>query len=143
MTYFDLAYGYYKHLDHEFKSACEIEWFNVFAPECAQVVEKLMKAILELKELPENVSLSIFDTHDLMKLSRVVNRLYPNTVSEEKAAWLSHFYFDSRYPGDNCFAVTEYDARQVKEVTEQLSEPLIMLYNSLSTKKTSLFGGNE
>lgn len=141
MTYFELANGYYRHLDHEFESACEIDWFNVFAPECAQVVEKFMKAVLELRELPENVSLSIFDTHDLMRLGRAVNKLYPNTISEEKAAWLSHFYFDTRYPGDNCFAVSKYDAEQVKKVTETLAEPLISLYKSLVSEETNLFGG--
>lgn len=143
MTYFELANEYYKHIDHEFKSACEINWFNVFVPECAQIVEMYMKALLELRELPKDVSLKIFGTHNLMQFGRVINRLYPNTINEEKAAWLSYFYFDAHYPGDNCFIVSEYDAERALKATKALVDPLIVLFKSLSTRDTNFFGESE
>ena len=40
MSYFDIAMKSYTNIDKQFKLAEEMNWYNLFAAECAQIIEK-------------------------------------------------------------------------------------------------------
>ena len=141
MTYFDIAMRSYSNIDKQFHLAEEMDWYNLFAAECAQIIEKMLKGILSISKLPENTSPHIFDIHSLQVLTRTLHSIYPNTINAQNASWLSDYYFDTKYPGDNFVEVSKYDAEQILSITKDLAENLIALYNSINNTKTNFFGG--
>lgn len=142
LSYFDIAMKSYSNIDKQFHLAEEMNWYNLFAAECAQIIEKMLKGILSLLELPEDTSPHIFDTHSLQVLTRILHSIYPNTINVQNAAWLSDYYFDTKYPGDTFVEVSKYDAEQILSITRDLADNLITLYNNLTeAKKTNFFGG--
>lgn len=56
MSYFDIAMRSYSNIDKQFHLAEEMDWYNLFAAECAQIIEKMLKGILSISKLPENTS---------------------------------------------------------------------------------------
>lgn len=142
--FFYLANESYKHLDYNFAGACEIGWFNIFASECGQIVEKIMKAVLKITCVTDTIPPDAFYTYDLQRLSRILNRFYPDLINTEKAAWLTDFCFEPKCPEDECFIVTKSEAEKVLKTTKDLAEPLIELYNDLiRNKRTRFTGGNK
>ena len=140
MSYFDIAMKSYANIDKQFKLAEEMNWYNLFAAECAQIIEKMIKGILSLSVLPEDTSTHIFDVHSLPTLTRTLHAIYPNTINAQNAAWLSDYYFDTKYPGDNFVEVSKYDAEQILSITKSLANNLIDLYNSIASSETNFFG---
>ena len=141
MSYFDIAMRSYSNIDKQFHLAEEMDWYNLFAAECAQIIEKMLKGNLSISKLPENTSPHIFDIHSLQVLTRTLHSIYPNTINAQNASWLSDYYFDTKYPGDNFVEVSKYDAEQILSITKDLAENLIALYNSINNTKTNFFGG--
>lgn len=141
MSYFDIAMRSYSNIDKQFHLAEEMDWYNLFAAECAQIIEKMLKGILSISKLPEDISPHIFDIHSLQVLTRTLHSIYPNTINAQNASWLSDYYFDTKYPGDNFVEVSKYDAEQILSITKDLAENLIVLYNSINNTKTNFFGG--
>lgn len=141
MTYYDIAMKSYRNIDIQFEMAVSMDWYNLFAAECAQIVEKLIKGILEKSVLPDDVQANVFETHSLRLLTRILHRKYPNTINVQNASWIGDFYFDTKYPGDNFVIVSKYDAEQIRDITKSLADPLIALYESFPKDKTSFFGG--
>lgn len=143
MSYYDIAMMSYRNIDKQFELAEQMEWYNLFAAECAQIVEKLLKGVLSVSQLPEGVPANIFETHSLRLLTRVLHSIYPNTIKAQDATWLSDYYFDTKYPGDNFVVVSKSDAEQIRDITKELSDNLIDLYQSLPAQKTNFFGGAQ
>lgn len=143
MSYFDIAMRSYSNIDKQFHLAEEMGWYNLFAAECAQIIEKMLKGILSISKLPENTSPHILDIHSLQVLTRTLHSIYPNTINAQNASWLSDYYFDTKYPGDNFVEVSKYDAEQILSITKDLAENLIALYNSINNTKTNFFGGQQ
>lgn len=141
MSYFDIAMKSYTNIDKQFELAEEMNWYNLFAAECAQIIEKMIKGILSVSRLPDDVSVSIFDTHSLHILTRALHTIYPITINAQNASWLSDFYFDTKYPGDNFVEVSKYDAEQILSITKSLAENLIDLYRNIGCSDTNFFGG--
>lgn len=145
LTYYDIAMRTYHSLDTFFDAADKSDWYNPFATECQQVVEKLLKDLLT-QILPLSSKLeSLLHSHDLGTLARAVNGMYPNTLRIQDCAWLTDYYFDTRYPGDNFFVVTRYDALEVKKVTDTLVESILSVRSSLPKTAGSFFkdGGRD
>lgn len=143
MSYFEIAMKSYTNIDKQFKLAEEMNWYNLFAAECAQIIEKMLKGILSSLTLPEGTSTHIFDIHSLSVLTRTLHAIYPNTINAQNAAWLSDYYFDTKYPGDNFVEVSRYDAEQILSITKSLADNLIALYRSLESSETSYFRGSN
>lgn len=131
MNYFEIALKSYNILDKQYEFAADTDWYNLFAAECPQIIEKMMKGILELTSPTNGQDVSIFGTHSLTRLARAVNEIYPNTVNIEKASWLGDYYFDSKYPGDDFIIVNKDEALKIKETTQILAESLLDLKGSI------------
>lgn len=139
LSYYEIALKTYRCLDVLFETAEKMDWYNSFTVECQQIVEKLLKDIL-MRILPVSTKLNaLLSSHDLAVLSRALNKEYPNTIKVADCAWLTDYYFDTRYPGDNFFVVTKADAEDVKEITIALSDKLIEFHNYVVAKPTSYF----
>lgn len=139
LTYYDIAMKTYHSLDAFFEAADKSDWYNPFTTECQQVVEKLLKDVLT-RIMPLSSKLeSLLHSHDLGTLARAVNGVYPNTVKIQDCTWLTDYYFDTRYPGDNFFVVTRYDALEVKKVTGALVESILSVRGSLTKTAGSFF----
>lgn len=141
MSYYDIAMKSYANIDKQFHLAEEMKWYNLFAAECAQIVEKFLKGVLSVINLPEETPANIFATHSLRLLTRTLHAVYPNTIKAQDASWLSDYYFDTKYPGDNFVVVSRSDALQILEITKSLADSLISLYQSLPITETKFFGG--
>lgn len=139
LTYYDIAMRTYRSLDAFFDAADKTDWYNPFATECQQIVEKLLKDLLT-RILPLSSRLeSLLRSHDLGTLARAINSVYPNTLRIQDCTWLTDYYFDTRYPGDNFFVVTRYDALEVRKVTDALVESINSIRGSLSKTTDSFF----
>lgn len=115
------------------------DWYNLFAPECEQIVEKFMKSILELMTfviVPER----FFKSHKLHVIGEFINLHFPGTVDTAILSSIEDFYFDARYPGDDAVIVSRESAIRLKEQTINICNNLISLHNRLeSTTETSYF----
>lgn len=82
---------------------------------------------------------SLLHSHDLGTLARAINSVYPNALKIQDCTWLTDYYFDTRYPGDNFFVVSRYDALEVRKVTDALVESILSIRGSLSKATDSFF----
>ena len=145
-SYFELATRAYAGLDKLFKVAEEMEWYNLFAPECEQIIEKLLKALLEVsvkEPVPE-----LMRTHNLLKIGKYLNTIYTDLIDLKTVAWIGSFYFNARYPGDDFIYVTHADATALKTATTVIADKLISTLHSVqsseaSTNPTSYFEVND
>lgn len=138
MTYFEVAEKSYAGLTKFFDYAKETSWYNSFAAECQQVVERMMKALVETfsdMSLPD----SLFKTHNLRRLTQVINSKYPDLVDEQKVAWIEDFYFDARYPGDDFIVVSEDTALKLLDATKQTVTAIEKIYKSRTAQTTDIF----
>lgn len=142
-TYFNFAMQSFKCLEKQFVLADETDWYNLFAPECEQIVEKFMKSILELMTfvtVPER----LFKSHKLHVIGEFINSYYPGTVDTTILSSIEDFYFDARYPGDDAVIVSRESAIRLKEQTIDICNNLILLHNQLvSTTATNYFEESE
>lgn len=141
ITYFDIAMKELESLDSLLRSADETDWYNIVAQTCEQVLEKLMKDILQLSSVQNTIPEYLFGSHQLNHLCRAVNSIYPNTVNREKCSWVGSFYFEVRYPGENFILVTRVEAEDLIAVTKDQAESLVALHNKLVAGNTNFFGG--
>ena len=139
LSYFDIALRTYRGLGTMLEAATEIDWFNPFSVECHQVVEKMLKELIKLIASPTENIQSLLMTHDLIFLARRLNSKYPNYVKVQDCSWLSDFYFNTMYLGENFFAVSEDEARDLLNATTEIVETLIGLHKDIVKQLTSYF----
>lgn len=86
------------------------ESYNRFAIDAQQVVEKILKGIVEkCEQISYDEKANLLGTHNLRKLGGAVNRCYDTNLNISDLAFLKDFYFEARYPGDNFVEVTRED----------------------------------
>lgn len=87
-------------------------YYNQLAVQCQQVAEKFLKGYLERVYLDEDIT-DLLRKHNIKKIASKLNEIYPdlklNTVG---LAFLTDFYYDARYPGDDFYTVSEGDFDQ-------------------------------
>ena len=82
-----------------------------------QFAEKSAKALLEKKD-PEHKQLK---SHAVEKILEAYDEAHKTGEIGDKARYLTGFYFDTRYPGDNFAEITEAQAIRAKEFSEDLN----------------------
>ncbi len=84
-------------------------YFNPIAIQSAQVVEKSLKAVAEIKLVDNDEINSLLKTHNLRKIAQALNTVdgIPQ-IDLVRCKFVGDFYFDARYPGDD-FVVVDYD----------------------------------
>lgn len=124
-NYFSIAYN---DLHYLLRYDADDEYsYNRVAVETQQVVEKLLKGLVEISEdVPVDEKAKLLGTHNLRRLGESVNLHYSKKLSITDLAYLKDFYFEARYPGDNFVEVT-------KETRDKCME---ILSNSLAEIKS-------
>lgn len=86
------------------------ESYNRFAVEAQQVVEKLLKGLVEkCEEISYTDKVKLLGTHNLRRIGNAVNAHYGTKLNVAEMAYLKDFYFEARYPGDNFVEVSKED----------------------------------
>lgn len=114
-TYYDIALDEYKYLNYKLDINSDIN--NPSATLCQQVAEKMLKHILNEVE-PSAQELKI---HNLKKINIALKR---NSIdlclNNSNLAYLTDFYFEARYPGDDYVDVTSEDLQECIDIMEDI-----------------------
>lgn len=106
-TYLDIAENDLQYL----KSLLEIKstFYNQLAVQCQQVAEKFLKGYLDKISVDEDVS-DLLRKHNMKKIASRLNEIKPELdLDTIGLAYLTDFYYDARYPGDDFYTVTKDD----------------------------------
>ncbi len=96
-------------------------FYNQLAVQCQQVAEKFLKGYLERLMLEEDAS-DLLRKHNMKRMAAKLNQLRPELQLDTVGlAYLTDFYFDARYPGDDFFEVTR----------EELEKCLDIMYDTI------------
>lgn len=106
-TYFDIAENDLQYL--ESMLAVESTFYNQLAVQCQQVAEKYLKGYLDKIFVDEDVS-DLLRKHNMKKIASKLNAVKPGLdLDTIGLAYLTDFYYDARYPGDDFYNVTKDD----------------------------------
>ncbi len=100
-------------------------FYNQLSVQCQQVAEKFLKGYLDNLLLEEDVS-DLLRKHNMKKIAVKLNDLYPELgLDTVGLAYLTDFYFDARYPGDDFYTVTK----------EEFDKCLSIMYDTVKKLK--------
>lgn len=106
-TYLDIAENDLQYLESVLKT--ESTFYNQLAVQCQQVAEKFLKGYLDKISVDEDVS-DLLRKHNMKKIASKLNELKPDLKLDTIGlAYLTDFYYDARYPGDDFYTVTKDD----------------------------------
>lgn len=106
-SYLDIAENDLEYLESVLENGST--FYNQLAVQCQQVAEKFLKGYLDRLCLEEDVS-DLLRKHNMKKIASKLNQLYPDLKLDTIGlAYLTDFYFDARYPGDDFYTVTKDD----------------------------------
>lgn len=106
-TYLDIAENDLQYLESllQIKST----FYNQLAVQCQQVAEKFLKGYLDKTCVEEDVS-DLLRKHNMKKIASKLNEMNPElNLDTIGLAYLTDFYYDARYPGDDFYTVTKDD----------------------------------
>lgn len=84
-------------------------FYNQLAVQCQQVAEKYLKGYLDRLLVNEDVS-DLLRKHNMKRIASLLNERYPGLdLDTIGLAYLTDFYFDARYPGDDFYSVSRAD----------------------------------
>ncbi|MBM6852868.1 HEPN domain-containing protein [Mediterraneibacter glycyrrhizinilyticus] len=125
-SYLDIAQNDLEYLEAVLKTSSR--FYNQLAVQCQQVAEKYLKGYLDRLLIDEDVSdLLRKHNHNMKRIASRLNELYPDLELDTIGlAYLTDFYFDARYPGDDFSVVTE----------QEFQKCLSIMYDTVNKLKT-------
>ena len=125
-SYLDIAQNDLEYLESVLKTGSR--FYNQLAVQCQQVAEKYLKGYLDRLLIDEDVSdLLRKHNHNMKRIASRLNELYPDLELDTIGlAYLTDFYFDARYPGDDFSVVTE----------QEFQKCLSIMYDTVNKLKT-------
>lgn len=97
-------------------------YYNQPAAICQQVVEKLLKSVIERLYIEDNIT-DILRSHSLKTLGRALTSVLPTVdISIKDLAYLTNYYFDTRYPGPDYHIVSKEDFDECKRIMYDVKE---------------------
>ena len=104
-SYLDIAQNDLEYLESVLKTGSR--FYNQLAVQCQQVAEKYLKGYLDRLLTNEDVT-DLLRKHNMKRIASRLNEQYPDLdLDTIGLAYLTDFYFDARYPGDDFSVVTE------------------------------------
>lgn len=107
-------------------------YYNQLAVQCQQVAEKFLKGYLERVYMDEDIT-DLLRKHNIKKIASKLNDVYPglelNTVG---LAFLTDFYYDARYPGDDFYTVSKDDFEQCLSIMYDTIKKLKNRFSDIS-----------
>ena len=100
-------------------------FYNQLAVQCQQVAEKFLKGYLDNMALEEDVT-DLLRKHNMKQIAAKLNELKPDLKLDTVGlAYLTDFYFDTRYPGDDFYTVSK----------EEFEKCLAIMYDTVNKLK--------
>ena len=97
--------------------------YNRFSVEAQQVVEKLLKGLIEICDTVSfDEKASVLGTHNLRKLGTLINQHYSVSLNVADLAYLKDFYFEAGYPGDNFTCVDKNTRNKCLQIVMDVIE---------------------
>ena len=123
-TYIDIAENDLEYLEAVLKTGNT--FYNQLAVQCQQVAEKFLKGCLDNMALEEDVT-DLLRKHNMKKIAAKLNALKPDLKLDTVGlAYLTDFYFDTRYPGDDFYTVSK----------EEFEKCLAIMYDTVNKLKS-------
>ena len=123
-TYLDIAENDLQYLEAVLKTGNT--FYNQLAVQCQQVAEKFLKGYLDRMLLEEDVS-ELLRKNSLKKIAAKLNDIKPELELDTIGlAYLTDFYFDARYPGDDFYTVSK----------EEFEKCLAIMYDTVNKLKS-------
>lgn len=123
-TYLDIAENDLQYLEAVLKTGNT--FYNQLAVQCQQVAEKFLKGYLDRMFLEEDVS-ELLRKNSLKKIAAKLNDIKPELELDTIGlAYLTDFYFDARYPGDDFYTVSK----------EEFEKCLAIMYDTVKKLKS-------
>lgn len=123
-TYLDIAENDLQYLEAVLKTGNT--FYNQLAVQCQQVAEKFLKGYLDRMFLEEDVS-ELLRKNSLKKIAAKLNDIKPELKLDTIGlAYLTDFYFDARYPGDDFYTVSK----------EEFEKCLAIMYDTVKKLKS-------
>ena len=124
-TYIDIAENDLEYLEAVLKTGNT--FYNQLAVQCQQVAEKFLKGYLDNLLLEEDVT-DLLRKNNMKKIAARLNELKPNLKLDTVGlAYLTDFYFDARYPGDDFYTVSK----------EEFEKCLAIMYDTVNKLKST------
>ena len=118
-SYYDIAERDYQYF-MQYKNMIQPDYNNPLAIQAQQIVEKLLKHIIECYCQEEDPR-EILRSHKLQSIYLTINRIYPEfQLNRNDLLFLSSFYYDARYPGVDFIMVNEEDAIRCVQIVEEV-----------------------
>lgn len=106
-TYLDIARNDLQYLESVL--AMGSTFYNQLAVQCQQVAEKYLKGYLDKILVDEDVA-DLLRKHNMKKIASKLNAVKEGLELDTIGlAYLTDFYYDARYPGDDFYNVTKDD----------------------------------
>lgn len=122
-TYIDIAENDLQYLESVLQTGST--FYNQLAVQCQQVAEKFLKGYLDKLLLEEDIS-DLLRKHNMKKMASKLNEWNPElNLDTIGLAYLTDFYFDARYPGDDFYTVSE----------EEFEKCLAIMYDTVKKLK--------
>lgn len=103
-------------------------FYNQLAVQCQQVAEKYLKGCLDRFMTDEDVS-DLLRKHNMKKIASKLNECKPELgLDTIGLAYLTDFYFDARYPGDDFYTVSK----------EEFEKCMAIMYDTVKRLKNCL-----
>lgn len=100
-------------------------FYNQLAVQCQQVAEKYLKGYLDKLMVEEDIA-DLLRKHNMKKIAAKLNEIHPELQLDTIGlAYLTDFYFDARYPGDDFYTVSE----------EEFQKCLAVMYDTVNKLK--------
>ncbi len=123
-TYLDIAENDLQYLEAVQKTGNT--FYNQLTVQCQQVAEKFLKGYLDRMLLEEDVS-ELLRKNSLKKIAAKLNDIKPELELDTIGlAYLTNFYFDARYPGDDFYTVSK----------EEFEKCLAIMYDTVKKLKS-------
>lgn len=127
-TYLDIAKNDLEYLETVLKTGNT--YYNQLAVQCQQVTEKYLKGYLDKLFTDEDVS-DLLRKHNMKRIASKLNEMKPELdLDTIGLAFLTDFFFDARYPGDDFYTVTESDFKKCLSIMYDTIQKLTNSFDS-------------
>lgn len=121
-TYLDIAENDLEYLESVMKTGST--FYNQMAVQCQQVAEKYLKGYLDKILVDEDVS-DLLRKHNMKKIAGMLNeRMEDLKLDTIGLAYLTDFYYDARYPGDDFYTVSKEEFEKCVSIMYDTVEKL-------------------
>lgn len=117
-SYYDVGLNDYQYFKHVMCAHLDYPSYNGIAVQAQQIVEKLLKFII-CEFCTEEDNTDSLRSHKLVNLySTIVGQGVEISLNKDDLRFLTDFYFDARYPGNDYIVVTLEDAERAIEIVD-------------------------